>query len=157
MPAHRAMRARAIRGCHLGDARGVLDPADGFYLDLVSQGSIGRVPTDGRAFTVGCRTDYEGCELTTAASLELETTDTPVDRFDSLRFPAATSKSVRVRCLVPNAISVTVPTQDMQLIQRSGATRVRVSFRKSRVAEPEIDGGSALVLVGHGYEAFTTP
>lgn len=129
-----------------------LDPADNFYLTF-STTDLFRVPFDGRPYTLACRDDYEGCEADTAALLELETTD-GVPPADELAFPPVVRTAARVRCLVPATRSATVPADYLALLGAAGPTRLKVTFAKVRVAEPN---ARTVVLVGHGLRGISTP
>lgn len=134
------------------------DVGDDFTLSTEAQATIGALPTDGRAFTLGCAGAGGTCNTALASVLSITTTDGPTAGTAFFEMPPATAQVTVVRC-VALAGEITVPAAVSASLASSGATRIRASYLRvamARVTSPSAPASTDVVL-GHGVVGYTTP
>ncbi|MDX2022997.1 MAG: hypothetical protein SF187_22375 [Deltaproteobacteria bacterium] len=118
-----------------------------------------QIPLDGSAFTIGCDSTAD-CGQAVGSVLELLTTDAPLGT-SPFSFPAAITKSIRIRCVKVGATQITVPAAYSALLSAasSGATRIQTRFMRLNLAGAGNQSGAPNVTniaAGHAELGYTT-
>jgi hypothetical protein len=143
-----------------------IDAGDAFTLDAASDATLGAIPVDGSAFSLGCSGAGGECNDAFASIIQLETTDGDTAGAPPFALPPAADKKVIISCASLGASGrVDVPAEATALLaaahRATPITRVRVAFMRDGFQQasnpPPLPPNPVRIVAGHQIVGFTDP